>query len=375
MKKSDIFWNTYLNLEKEAIELSKYIFFTDEVIKNSSGKTKSESCNTQLMTFSPHIADLLIRCCVQIEAIAKELYFDIGGTKQRGDNTLYFDEDCLKEIDKRWNTSKKVVLVVSPLFNFTKEENRKLKPLKEAHKRQGTHWEKAYQAVKHDRYSSLHLGNVKSFIHALAALYLLNIYYRNETWFTKYKDISNADYSFGSSIFAVNSPASEQLWYGNNPIVSESPFVVQYQDIAYKRIEDIQNKENKALNEYWCSQPELKEPEFIAQLQRAQDKEKEEPSNKVMYLWELGIYRLNKKIPSTLSFEERKQLLIHSEEWNGRINQKNIHLNPDEITEENIQNEINNAGRHWGMEISTKYQPYSWIDMAMNNDICKIFIP
>lgn len=31
MKKSDIFWQTYLNLEKEAIEVSKYIFFTDEV--------------------------------------------------------------------------------------------------------------------------------------------------------------------------------------------------------------------------------------------------------------------------------------------------------------------------------------------------------
>ena len=34
MKKSDIFWQTYLNLEKEAIEVSKYIFVTDEVIKN-----------------------------------------------------------------------------------------------------------------------------------------------------------------------------------------------------------------------------------------------------------------------------------------------------------------------------------------------------
>lgn len=26
MKKSDIFWQTYLNLEKEAIEVSKYTF-------------------------------------------------------------------------------------------------------------------------------------------------------------------------------------------------------------------------------------------------------------------------------------------------------------------------------------------------------------
>ena len=37
MKKADIFWQTYLNLEKEVIEVSKYIFFTDEVLVNSGG--------------------------------------------------------------------------------------------------------------------------------------------------------------------------------------------------------------------------------------------------------------------------------------------------------------------------------------------------
>lgn len=57
MKKSDIFWQTYLNLEKETIEVSKYIFFTDEVLVNDQGKIKSQSCNTQLETFSPYIAD------------------------------------------------------------------------------------------------------------------------------------------------------------------------------------------------------------------------------------------------------------------------------------------------------------------------------
>lgn len=82
------------------------------------------------------------------------------------DKSLFFDEDCLKLIDKKWQTHKKVVMIVAPFFNFTKKENCILKPLREAHKRQGTYWEKAYQAVKHDRYSSLHKGNVKAFIHA-----------------------------------------------------------------------------------------------------------------------------------------------------------------------------------------------------------------
>ena len=144
MNKSGLFWSTYLNLEKEAIELSKYVFFTDEITVNCGGKTKTQVCRSQLETFSPYIADLLIRCCVQIEAIAKELYFDNGGTKQRGDISLLFDEDCLKLIDRKWETHRKEVLVVAPFFNFTKDENKVLRPLREAHKRQGTYWEKAY---------------------------------------------------------------------------------------------------------------------------------------------------------------------------------------------------------------------------------------
>ena len=38
MKKSDIFWQTYMNLEKEVIEMAKYIFITDEKIINKRGR-------------------------------------------------------------------------------------------------------------------------------------------------------------------------------------------------------------------------------------------------------------------------------------------------------------------------------------------------
>lgn len=135
MKKASIFWQTYLNLEKELLDLSKYIFITDEILENQEGQVSTRTCNSQLEVFSPYIADLLVRCCIQIEAISKELYFDIGGEKQRGDSSLLFDTDCLKEIDKKWATHNKVVLVVSPSFNLTTDNNIFLKPLKEAHKK------------------------------------------------------------------------------------------------------------------------------------------------------------------------------------------------------------------------------------------------
>ena len=374
MKKSDIFWQTYLNLEKEVIELSKYIFVTDEITKIENGVETVCSCKSQLETFSPHIADLLVRCCVQIEAISKELYHDIGGTKPRGSNTIFFDEDCLKEIDIKWETHNKRVLVVAPNFNLTKEENRVLRPLKDAHKRQGTYWERCYQAVKHDRYLSMYMGNVKALLHAMAALYLLNIYYKNESWVIKYQDIRKQDFSMGSSLFAVKPPVAGQLWYGNQAQKSESPFVVTYQDADYKRIEDIQRKESEALNNYWITQPELREPEFIAILTPLIEKQKQNPSKRVMYIWELAKYRLHKRIPKTMPFEEKKRLLVNSEEWNGWIHLNNKHLTADELTPENIDAEINTVGNCWGMELEKRLQKLEWIPIAMNSGLCKIYI-
>ena len=268
-----------------------------------------------------------------------------------------------------------MVLVVAPFFNFTKDENKILKPLKEAHKRQGTYWERAYQAVKHDRYSSLQKGNVKAFIHALAALYLLNLYYRNDSWVTKYQDISKQDYSMGSAIFSVKAPVVNQPWYGNMHTHSESPYVVTYSDQDYQRIEAIQQKEHQALNDYWSKQPELHEPAFVAQLQAALDREKNDPKQRVMHIWELAKYRLNKKFPSTLPFEERKALLINSSEWKSWGRTSNNDTQSIELTEDNIQNEIDSIGTRMGIQIMGQYQKLEWVQMAMSSEICKVYIP
>lgn len=375
MKKSDLFWQTYLNLEKEVLEVSKYIYVTDVKTVVKHGIETTENCYNQLETFSPHIADLIIRCCVQIETISKELYYENGGTKQRGDNSIYFDEDCLKLINIKWETHNKQVLIVAPAFNLTKEENIVIWPLKKAHKKQGTYWEKAYQAVKHDRYGSLCCGNVKALIHAMAALFLLNVYYRKIEWTINDKDITNQDYSLGSSLFAVKAPQTDQLWYGNQPIKSDSPFVVNYTDNVYKQIEEIQHKESEALREYLYKQPELKEPEFMEHINALLEKHKKDSRKRVMLLWELAKYRLNKLIPKTLSFEERRSMLINSEAWNCWINQHNEYLNPEDITEKNIQNEIDTAGIHWGIQIERSLQKLEWIPIAMDTGLCKVYIP
>ena len=153
----------------------------------------------------------------------------------------------------------------------------------------------------------------------------------------------------------------------------ESPFVMKYTDSCYKQILDANQNMLQEMNKYWLSQPELREPEFIQQIKQAQEKEAIDSHHRVMQLWELAKYRLMKKIPASLSFEERKKLLISSQEWNGQIRLLNPHLNPDEITETNIQSEIEHTGVLAGMELQQRFENIR-MQKAFNEGYCELVL-
>lgn len=187
--RNDLYWPVFKALEKECMELADNIHIDDNQIK----------------TYSTKISNLLIRTCVEIESIAKDLYLKEGGEK-KGKKNLYFDTDCLAFLDSRWKLSQKVVMVTSPLFYLSKEENVYLHPLHKAHKQgdKSSDWKRAYQAVKHDRSHSLTQGNIKHLLRSLGALFLLNVYYNNIT-FSIGTDASGKsfDTTLGSAIFSI----------------------------------------------------------------------------------------------------------------------------------------------------------------------------
>lgn len=379
MDKANMFWQTYLNLENETLEVAKYIYITDTTTKldNRSKTVKNIEDERQLLTYSSYIADLLVRCCVEIEAISKEMYYDNGGTKARGSIDLYFDTDCIALLNQKWNLSNKVVMIVASNFNLLKDENLNLTPLNNADKRSKTIWTKAYQAVKHDRYNSLYLGNIKALINAMAALYLLNIYYRDIKLTVKYMDIHNLDMSFGSKIFSLRNPNQEALLEIANGIKrddelhsTDSPYIAKYTDYYYKQVLEARQQYLEGLNNYLLSQPEWQDPNFLHQLSIAKEKD---PSQRVIPLWELCKYRINKKISSNLSFEERRKILIQCEEWNCSIRLRNKHLSENELTPDNIQKEIDDAGIYYAMEIDMKYS-YQWIHKIYNEGECEIVL-
>ncbi len=243
------YWPVYKNLEEETLELTKYIQFTDD----------------QLSVYSMHIADLLVRCAMEIEALSKELYWINNGTKVYDDlgaeRQLFFDTDCLKYLNNMWDLSEKQVLVSSSHFNFEKDENKILKPMHKAHKRSGAKWNKAYQAVKHDRKNCLKEGNIKHLLSAMAALFMLNIYYSDEIF--DYGTIKNQNKMFdnrlGSELFAasitdatINTSIGGELTDSaisneTKEKIKSSMCIIKYTPASWKIINDTLRKDNERL--------------------------------------------------------------------------------------------------------------------------------
>lgn len=184
---TNIYWPVYKNLEKELIELSNQIHFDDK----------------QLTIYSVKITELLLRCSIEIESISKDLYFSLGGTEPT-DRDLYFDTDCIQLLEDKWVLSKKQVIASASNFHFLEKKNQILTPLNKAHKRgtSSSDWKKAYQAVKHDRANNLSKGNLKNLIKAMAALFLLNIYYKNDKYKLE-KNEQTIPSNMGSDIFNI----------------------------------------------------------------------------------------------------------------------------------------------------------------------------
>ena len=187
---NNLYWNVYRSLEREFLDIADTIHIDDK----------------QLSTYSTRIANLLVRTVLEIEYISKELYVREGGAQPAQGNYLYFDTDCLALLESKWALSKKVLMISNPILYTIDPSNQRFTPLNKASKRgtSGSDWKKAYQAVKHDRSGSLSQGNIKHFIRALGALFLLNLYYQDQG-FDLGGDVTakSFDVSLGSSLFSI----------------------------------------------------------------------------------------------------------------------------------------------------------------------------
>lgn len=248
---NNLYWNVYRSLERELLDIADTIHIDDK----------------QLSTYSTRIANLLVRTVIEIESISKKLYDREGGAKPAQGNYLYFDTDCLALLEEKWNLSKKVVIISSPRLYVTNETHVCFMPLNRASKIGKPSWKKAYQAVKHNRAESLSGGNIKHFIQALGALFLLNLYYKDQR-FDLYKDEEPRDFDeqLGSSIFSIKiHPFSGYInpRYKVDDAVDECVYLISITDKSKLGIQSGLDRLNCILEKH--------APKFLSLLPQGQD--------------------------------------------------------------------------------------------------------
>lgn len=234
----NLYWPVYTKIEKEVLELADTIHFSDD------------QCNV----YSAHIADLIVRCAVEIEAISKELYKGLGGNMNPLDSNgeyrdLYFDTDCLKLINQDWQLDKKCIYVDAANMYF--EKLHILTPLHKADKRgtSGSKWKRAYQALKHDRYRFIKKATIENLITALGALFILNIYYKDERLKSVSTNLTQLEFQTecGSNVFSIDLFFATNLnWEkdaGDNCILTKPDnhlesaiYILKYRDEDYCRM-------------------------------------------------------------------------------------------------------------------------------------------
>lgn len=217
--KVGIYWSNYVALERELINLSYYISIDDDNLKAD--------------VHSLQIANLIIRIATQIESISKDLYRD----EIRCDTSekLYYDR-CIYELLKKWRLKERKLDIILQTANLS-ALNRAIAPLNyEKTKSIGKNkfevpeweWNNVYQSLKHDYLAYIPKATVRILIDILGVLFILNIYFRDQTiesTITGFTELINLDNS--SNVYSARVFDNTQQ-FNKESSIAESSFIIVY---------------------------------------------------------------------------------------------------------------------------------------------------
>lgn len=177
-KRSQIYFQIYQKLEREVLDLSSAIHFVNE----------------NLEVYSIDIADLIVRASIELESISKDVAsINCGHRINSAGNAFNW-------LEEHWNLSSKVLNIYSPYFHFN-EEVSIFNPFNYSRGDKNDYYS-TYNSIKHDRNKNLSKANLYTLIRILGALFIMNVYYKNETLSLKQNySAQNYDKSGGSKIF------------------------------------------------------------------------------------------------------------------------------------------------------------------------------
>lgn len=178
--KQEFFFPIYKKIENEFKELS----FSINIDKK------------QLAVYSIKIADLILRTVAECENISKALCKKNGikfkDKKGKIRNFVIFSE-YIDELNKIFCLDKKLVNFIysnaaDDTFDWKHQPFRKKMIKVNKKEKDSWDWYHAYNLIKHDRVLNYKQANLKNLINWMAALFLLNVYYKNEVFYNKNSD-------------------------------------------------------------------------------------------------------------------------------------------------------------------------------------------
>ncbi|MBP1222901.1 hypothetical protein [Flavobacterium sp. 1355] len=240
---SNIYWPVYKNLEAGVLNLSYSIHIDDN----------------QLNVYSSQISDLILRASAEIESISKELYKLNGGTKT---TKIRYDTDALEHLNSLWKLEQKVALISSAnCFQTIKELKPFVKNETSTFHGQPTYtWNNSYQNLKHDRANSLQFGNLKYLFDIMSALFILNLYYKNDV-ISLYNDGGGINFplNMGSDIFSVKFHKwflyDQNLNYGKKDFFDECLYYMHYTEGTIENIKEAYKKDLNGMKESFLRYP------------------------------------------------------------------------------------------------------------------------
>lgn len=156
LQSNKIYFPVYKSIEKEVLELASSIHFTDE----------------QVDVYSLRIADLILRCSIELESLAKDIF------REETKKEPVSPGECFKWLEENRTISKKSIIISSHYFHFEKDFVPTFCPFNYKNDSKDDYYAQ-YNAIKHDRVKNLHKANINVLIRVLGALYILNIYYKD----------------------------------------------------------------------------------------------------------------------------------------------------------------------------------------------------
>lgn len=188
--KTNMFFHSYEHIEKEVNKLTYSIMFTDDSIN----------------VYSMEIADLIVRCNVEIESLAKEIY-----RKYNSDDDPQSAGPCISWLESNMNLNKKRISVVSPYCDFSINGLTEFAPFDYTPESIDNYY-RVYNALKHDRVKNIKKANVYTLIRIMGALFILNIIYRDQMIpLGEEKSGRNVDKTAGSKFFMYKLAPCEDI--------------------------------------------------------------------------------------------------------------------------------------------------------------------